>query len=220
MWQPQNPSQNSDDSSSDPPSAFLISRKNPYDHPEQAYSPSTEHKSSYGRSERTSSLLIDANAVLGIERQLSSGWYSCYKWSLYLFTLSKIFYHWLYISFLFDSSLTLVLIIKIIQLVIEVVFTVLMINILKTKKLEKAGWGFKLAVAGFVLLFLQISVKALRVIKRSSDETKDDFQKYFIISFGYLLYYSLSIVFPAWKIKKLNEKKETLLQKDVDLYDN
>jgi len=208
-------------------SSFPINYKNPYDQPGQAYTPSTRYMSAYQPSadvsERTS-LLTQADATLSIDRQLSSGWYACYKYWLYFLAFPSII---IFLKNVQSLSASPYMILKVIRCLFEVAYAVVMTDVLKKKKVEKAGLGFKLAIADSVILALQIGAGVLETIgnqnpEADSDNTDGDFLHlgvFICTSVIFCLYCSFGIVIPAWKIKGLIEKRETILQNDVDLYD-
>ncbi len=208
-------------------STFPINHKNPYDQINQEYTPSSRYISTYQSSadvsERTS-LLIQADATLTIDKQLSHGWYACYKYWLYFLAFPSI------VIFLYqinNVSGSPYMIFKIFRLVSEVAYAVVMTDALKNKKLQKAILGFKLAMADLVFLILQM-VAMVAEMRSHFDENKTEeidrelfssFGVFILLSLGLFLYCGLGVAIPAWKVKGLLEKREDVLRKDANLYD-
>ena len=222
MQQPQGLFPNSDQP--DHLSAFTLNRKNPYDQPDYASPPSTRYTSAYqpssGESERNSLLLI-ADGTSAIDKQLSRGWYACYKYWLFFVAFPNIFsllYNFLdplVIDNLFFSST---------QCAIEVAYVITMFYTLKKKKLGTAICGLRLAIVDFPLWIWAFIVLVLSMLKyleyhESSGVSGWTLMGYVCLFIGHFFYYWLGVVLPAWKIKGLIEKREDALRKDINLYD-
>lgn len=230
----QNPSQTPDKSNSDSPFTFLISHKNPYDHPGHASPPSSRYASAYqpstGVSERSSSLFSHAEPALNVDHQLSSGWYVLYKNWLHCIIILQGFaflfgmigllgIHIYFFSYRDFSSYTFA---DIIQSTIEVFYAITTIQVLRDKKFEKTMFGFKLAIVDCIALGVEIGIGAFRMIsslKTEGDNKEDSRTLYFLImDILLLLHCCFVIVMPAWKIKSLVEKREAALRRNSDLY--
>ncbi len=220
-----NPSQDADPPAGRPKLPTTFSQ-NPDDQPERretAYSRYTSTYQASGGDSMETSLFLQANATLSIDEQLSSGWFSCYKYWLFFLAFPNI------ISLCYNTlhpPKPDSLILQSIQCVIEVAYAITMVFALKNKELGKAVLAFWLAIADFAFWIREfyIFVLGMRDFLNTLEEEGPVQISAVFIAFSiclflwYLFYYILGIVIPAWKIKRLIEKREAVLQKDLDPY--
>ncbi len=231
MQQAQNPPQDADHHRSDQSqlsSAFPIHHKNPYDQSGEAENPPSRYMSVYQPSSSVSersSLLTHADAALSVEKQLSSGWYACYRYWLYFLIISQGFIFIIGFSeissFIISSPLSLFTIVDTMESCIELLYAITMIQVLKYKKFEKTMLGFKLAVADFILVIVEFGVGIFGLISSwrsegSSDFFRGNYQRLFDLTFDPFIV--LTVIIPAWKIKCLVEKRQAVIQPNLDLY--
>ncbi len=234
MQQPLDPSQDayyrSDQSQLS--SAFSVNRKNPYDQPEQAENPPSRYMSVYQSSSGASgrsSLFTQAGAALSVDQQLSSGWYACYRYWLYWIIITQgIIFLFAALGFVGIGSyrysyanLTFFDFVDVTQSSLEVSYAITMIKVLKYKKFEKTMLGFKLAIVDFILVIVEIGLGVYELKSSWRSEGNSSFFGGNLLSLFDLIidpFFAITVLIPAWKIKRLIEKREAILQSKEDLF--